>query len=1517
MMPSIFISYRQSDSAGYAGRIFDRLRYWFGEDELFFDVDSLETGTDFPEEIDLAIQAVSAVLVVIGPQWFDMLNQRVLEPKVDRVRQEVAIAIQRRIAGEVVVLPILVGGAEMPACNDLHPELRNEIGKLFDYQGHIFHGNQADWDNQFERLRSRLAKVDGVPAPCAQASFIESSINRSSQGILPTRMPISLDTRSVEQTFGAVSQGMLNWPQETDGQWIERPELDQLYDLTTRDKSAVTVLLGRPGEGKSAIFARLGMKLSGEDAVLLAIKADQLPRNIATPDDLDDWIGCEIPLTEALRELSKERRVVVLIDQLDALADLIDQHSERLSVLLRFVNILEGVPNLHVLMSCREFEYHNDVRLSTLKAEKVSLARLSWKQVEPLPVARGIETNGWSEDVRDVLRTPQHLAMFLGHLADKENEPLFTNYQGLLARIVSERLEKIYGGRTVEAAEHIAKVMALEEEIWLGRNRFEQKFGTEMQHLERAGFLMSSDNGLSVAFRHQTLFDFLRARSFLRDGQPLAEYIVEKKQESLFVRPILWSALSYLQASDKAVYREQFYQLWTRNELRPHLRYLLIDFLGQVTAPDEQEVQWLISKLEDPALRSRILRAITGNLAWFARMGSRLPSLMLVQPEEAREIAFVLGKAAAFEPGKVLRLVNQFWIADERYLTCALTALRDFTQWDESSVEIAARLAEHAPNDRFSIQHLAEEISKSRPDLAPKVIARYLRARTDKLAAPPAPSADRSVPGASNEEQIAETPRNINALRPYEHLIENSSDWYNIERLAMKAPRAFVEEIWPWLTELFERLASDQNPFLNQYRNHHGLAFKRETDDKQSLQNAIAVAIRGFAEADIEAFLDFVQANQNTELNVLHRLLALGLERIALKRPTAVLEYLLGDSRRFAIGDMNNIHRDSQALISAVVPVLKDDEALFLEKAIIAWSLIRDVPWDEDAVSRLERSKWTRKHRLRLLRKFPFDRLSPSGQQHLREEERALPGTPTQDRRDTEPQWIGSPMSAEQMQKATDDQIFALFEELTDDTGWDHPMRQWPDPVGGSIQASREFAKFANSAPNRALNLIRRFKAGKMENPTGEAFAEMAKGTTPPETLIASIHELDERGFTSELFRANAARCLRELALRAGGLDDKTCSLLETWIMDWSPETTGQSRDDGTEYLGVSATSDEHEENCESLLWDHGSDRLVPQGNYPYLDALMHGYLCRNPHDVDGWLSILERHLPRSENPVVWYEIVVDLWHLDEADRNHAIRFLESLFRSYPEVLCSATGVSLIGRIQSWLPKQKLKGIINGWISGRWEKGPQAAGEIMTLKLCRNPDHPETRKRVEGFIIGDDYDPSVVDKLRLGVAHTLVVAWSEPALRALTTPLLIRLLSMGSVSVENALSAIFRKTDPLPADDHTRKFLEALLERPTILARGEYFLTDRLKGLLREGWHPTLVHKVANTLIRKRKEGQAIGDIHSASVAGVGDLADLALTLHRIPETRESGLGLFEQLMDMNSYELDERLTMIDRLAFQ
>ena len=91
---------------------------------------------------------------------------------------------------------------------------------------------------------------------------------------------------------------------------------------------------------------------------------------------------------------------------------------------------------------------------------------------------------------------------------------------------------------------------------------------------------------------------------------------------------------------------------------------------------------------------------------------------------------------------------------------------------------------------------------------------------------------------------------------------------------------------------------------------------------------------------------------------------------------------------------------------------------------------------------------------------------------------------------------------------------------------------------------------------------------------------------------------------------------------RFGGLTDETCRLLEEWIIDWRAEPgTGSVGDNNP---GSPETAIEEgppdREPIQSFLWDPGRHRILPHGNYPFLSALMRGFLCRTPCEVDSWL---------------------------------------------------------------------------------------------------------------------------------------------------------------------------------------------------------------------------------------------------------------------------------------------------------
>jgi hypothetical protein len=73
-VPGIFISYRREDTAGHAGRLYDRLAGHFGERRVFMDIDSIDPGADFVDAIEQSLSGCGAMIAVIGPHWLSVTD---------------------------------------------------------------------------------------------------------------------------------------------------------------------------------------------------------------------------------------------------------------------------------------------------------------------------------------------------------------------------------------------------------------------------------------------------------------------------------------------------------------------------------------------------------------------------------------------------------------------------------------------------------------------------------------------------------------------------------------------------------------------------------------------------------------------------------------------------------------------------------------------------------------------------------------------------------------------------------------------------------------------------------------------------------------------------------------------------------------------------------------------------------------------------------------------------------------------------------------------------------------------------------------------------------------------------------------------------------------------------------------------------------------------------------------------------------------------------------------------------
>ena len=157
-MSRMFISYRSDDSAGYAGRLYDRLSQHFGEDQIFMDIDTIEPGLDFVEVIEKAVGSCDVLIALIGRRWLtitDADGHRRLDNPEDFVRLEVATALDRNIR----VIPVLVRGATMPRSQDL-PDVLVRLARR-----HALEIRDAPFHHDVDRLIKALEKVLDVSEP--------------------------------------------------------------------------------------------------------------------------------------------------------------------------------------------------------------------------------------------------------------------------------------------------------------------------------------------------------------------------------------------------------------------------------------------------------------------------------------------------------------------------------------------------------------------------------------------------------------------------------------------------------------------------------------------------------------------------------------------------------------------------------------------------------------------------------------------------------------------------------------------------------------------------------------------------------------------------------------------------------------------------------------------------------------------------------------------------------------------------------------------------------------------------------------------------------------------------------------------------------------------------------------------------------------------------------------------------------------------------------------------------------
>ncbi|HEV3386235.1 MAG TPA: protein kinase [Gemmata sp.] len=238
-MGSVFISYRRDDNPDAVARIYHALVEQLRNQKVFRDIDGIPLGEQFPERLRQQLAEATTVLVVIGPRWMEILNQRKTAHS-DYVREEVRIAFE----SQANVIPVAVSGAKLPSERDLAEFL--DLQPLAHRNGtHV--RPDPDFNHDIESLAKRIAnplESESVGAILGGKYKLLRTIGEGGMGTVfeaqqtqPVRRQVAvkliklgMDTRNVLARFAAEQQALAV---------MDHPNIARVLD-------AGTTLVGRP-----------------------------------------------------------------------------------------------------------------------------------------------------------------------------------------------------------------------------------------------------------------------------------------------------------------------------------------------------------------------------------------------------------------------------------------------------------------------------------------------------------------------------------------------------------------------------------------------------------------------------------------------------------------------------------------------------------------------------------------------------------------------------------------------------------------------------------------------------------------------------------------------------------------------------------------------------------------------------------------------------------------------------------------------------------------------------------------------------------------------------------------------------------------------------------------------------------------------------------------------------------------------------------------------------------------------
>ncbi|XMB86747.1 hypothetical protein RJG79_02855 [Mycoplasmatota bacterium WC44] len=417
---------------------------------------------------------------------------------------------------------------------------------------------------------------------------------------------------------------------------INRTESESCIHHILNENS--TILHGKAGSGKSGVTANIVNYCKENGIPYVAVKLD-----IRTPRrSVRYWseeLGLPSSVVHCLHSISRERKAVIILDQLDALRWTVSHSQSALSVcsnLIKQVDMInkERTHKINLVLVCRTHDFKHDKHIKAL-FNNIDSEKTEWKEVEVREFSSEVVSRivGPIYDLLTVklkrlLSNPNNLYIWQQLNKPEEHIECTSTYQLITKWWIQIQKDAIHQGvseeslisaknNMVEVFDRIGTLSAVSSQLSLTESATE--------YLVSCGFIRKQDRGsvTVVSFAHQSLFDaFLAEKMFTQylNRETMTTIVGEIEKQTPSKRYQMQMFMQKLYDYSEDQFLKFGNSMLNTEEIRFSYKYIFLEMLNQINTPSNNVKKAILELVKRNDLYSHVVSSVVNGNKCYVRL---------------------------------------------------------------------------------------------------------------------------------------------------------------------------------------------------------------------------------------------------------------------------------------------------------------------------------------------------------------------------------------------------------------------------------------------------------------------------------------------------------------------------------------------------------------------------------------------------------------------------------------------------------------------------------------------------------------------------------------------------------------------------------------------------------------------------------------------------------------------------------------------------------------------------------